>query len=125
MAVPSFLRKFGDRTAAGVLEISAQDQQILNAAMTVGLFISAFSTGILSDWLGRRTVILIACVICVAGILAQAFCNTIMQLFGGKLVSCFGFGLGHSLGPVYVAELAPPQFRGTLLSLVVCFSPQG
>lgn len=122
LAVPAFLRKFGAKDADGTLEIAANDQQILNAATTVGLFVSAFCTGYLSDLLGRRKVVLIACVISIAGILTQAFCQTIIQLFGGKQLACFGFGLGHSLGPVFVAELAPPQFRGFLLSLVVCIT---
>lgn len=120
LAVPAFLRKFGVKAADGTLEIPAKDQQILNAATTVGLFFSAFCTGYLSDLWGRRNVVLIACIISIAGILTQSFCQTILQLFGGKLLACFGFGLGHSLGPVFVAELAPPQFRGFLLSLVVC-----
>jgi len=41
------------------------------------------------------------------------------MLFGGKLLSTFGFGLGHSLGPVFVAELAPTSLRGICLTLIV------
>ncbi|KAI5918150.1 general substrate transporter [Camillea tinctor] len=118
LAVDGFLNRFGTETAAGELVITAQDQQILNAATTVGIFISAFATGFLSDLLGRRRVIVTACFICVAGILTQYFSSTIPHLFGGKLLGSFGFGLGHSLGPVYVAELAPVKLRGVCLALV-------
>jgi MFS family permease len=122
LAVPTFLTKFGQRTSSGTLEISARDQQVLNAASSVGLAVAAFATGILSDWFGRRKVVITACVITVAGALVQGFCKSIDMLFGGKLIGCIGFGLGHALGPVFVAEIAPPRFRGTLLSLVVSVS---
>lgn len=105
--------------SGGELVILAKDQQILNAATTVGLFVSAFATGFISDFLGRKKTIIFGCVLCIAGILTQYFSHNIPQLFGGKLLGTFGFGLGHSLGPVFVAELAPPKMRGICLSLVV------
>ena len=99
--------------------ISAKNQQILNAGTTIGIFVSAFATGVVSDLLGRKKVVLLACIICTAGILVQYFSTSILTLFGGKLISTFGFGLGHSLGPVFVAELAPVRLRGVCLALVV------
>lgn len=119
MAVPTFLTKFGVKTSTGY-EIVASDQQLLNAATTVGLFVSAFATGIVSDYFGRRRVVLAACCVCIGGIIMQAYSTSIPMLFGGKLISVFGFGFGHSLAPVFVAEIAPPNLRGTALSLIVC-----
>ncbi|CEL06517.1 hypothetical protein ASPCAL09692 [Aspergillus calidoustus] len=118
LAVESFLDQFGVETSSGIREIRAVDQQILNAATTVGLFCSAFATGFISDIMGRKKTIIIGCLLCVAGIITQYFSETIMQLFGGKLLGAFGFGLGHSLGPVFVAELAPVKVRGLCLALV-------
>ncbi|KAJ9144579.1 Maltose permease [Pleurostoma richardsiae] len=117
LAVEAFLRHFG-KEADGQLVISAKDQQILNAAATVGIFVSAFATGFIADFLGRKKTIMLGCVVCVAGVLVQYFSKTILHLFGGKVVATFGFGLGHSLGPVFVAELAPVQLRGMCLTLV-------
>ncbi|KAK4234234.1 general substrate transporter [Achaetomium macrosporum] len=117
LAVNPFLERFGE-VVDGVLLVSAKNQQILNAATTVGLFTSAFTTGLISDIFGRKKTIIFACFLCIAGILTQYFSHTILQFFGGKLLSCFGFGLGHSLGPVYVAELAPVKMRGICLALV-------
>ncbi|KAI6423315.1 hypothetical protein MCOR22_011351 [Pyricularia oryzae] len=117
LASDAFLNRFG-HTVNGVRVIPASDQQILNAAATVGIFTSAFATGILSDVLGRKRVISMAALICTAGVLTQYFAETIPVLFGGKVVGAFGFGLGHSLGPVYVAELAPVRLRGVCLALV-------
>ncbi len=124
LAVDPFLRRFG--TVVGATRvISVTDQQILNSASTIGIFLSAFTTGFLSDLIGRKKVIVLACLICMAGILTQYFASTILQIFGGKVIACFGFGLGHSLGPVYVAELAPVKLRGICLALVVRFTYPG
>ena len=119
LAVRTFLNKFGHRTASGALEISARDQQVLNASSSIGLPVAGLLTGILADRFGRKKIIIAACVITVAGALIQGFATSIDMLFGGKVVGCLGFGFGHALGPVYVAEIAPPRFRGTLLSMIV------
>lgn len=118
MAVIPFLEKFGIEVD-GKWVMRASDQGILNAANTIGLFVSAFITGMISDKIGRKNTIMIGCIACVGGIVWQYFSNTVMMLWGGKLVATLGMGLGHSLGPVFVAELAPTRMRGICLTLVV------
>lgn len=63
-------------------------------------------------------VVICGCVLCIAGIIVQGFANSILMLFGGKLISTVGYGLGHALGPVYVAEIAPDSLRGVCLILI-------
>ncbi|KAL3462141.1 general substrate transporter [Aspergillus heterothallicus] len=118
LAIESFLDQSGVETSSRVRKVRATDQQILNAATTVGLFCSAFATGFISDIMGRKKTIIVGCLLCVAGIITQFFSNTIMQLFGGKLLGAFEFGLGHSLRPIFVAELAPVKVHGLCLALV-------
>lgn len=127
MAVVPFLERFGTEVD-GSLVIRATDQQILNAANTIGLFVSAFITGWISDRIGRKHTMMIGCLGCMGGIVWQYFSTKIMMLWGGKLLATLGLGLGHSLGPVFVAELAPTKMRGICLTLVVsspalCSSP--
>ncbi|KAF5501396.1 General alpha-glucoside permease [Colletotrichum siamense] len=119
LAIPSFLNKFGVTTATGAKEISTHDQQILNASTTIGVFVAAYTTGFISDIIGRRLVVLLGCGLCIAGIMVQGFSNSIMMLFGGKLISTVGYGLGHTLGPVYVAEIAPDSLRGLVPPVLV------
>ncbi|KAF6803705.1 maltose permease [Colletotrichum sojae] len=117
LAVTPFAQRFGHEVG-GKWVVAATDQQILNAGGTIGIFVSAFATGIISDFIGRKRTIIIACIICCGGIILQYFSTTVLMLFGGKAVATFGFGLGHSLGPVFVAELAPVKMRGVCLVLV-------
>ncbi|KAK0382788.1 hypothetical protein NLU13_9883 [Sarocladium strictum] len=122
LAVTPFAQRFGYKVGQQWV-VRATDQQLLNAANTIGIFVSAFTTGIVSDLIGRKKTIGIACVVCVGGIIVQYFSTSIAMIFGGKLISTVGFGLGHSLGPVFVAELAPVKMRGLCLVLIVgCFS---
>ncbi|KAH8900285.1 general substrate transporter [Thozetella sp. PMI_491] len=117
LAMNQFLEEFGHRVN-GSLVILATDQQLINAGSTIGIFVSAFLTGIISDRIGRKKTIILGCFICVAGIVVQWFSTTIPMLFGGKVIGTLGFGLGHSLGPVFIAELAPVKMRGICLALV-------
>ncbi|KAJ5703543.1 hypothetical protein N7493_011468 [Penicillium malachiteum] len=63
LAVNSFLEEFGVEVD-GTWEVPARDQQILNAASAIGLFCSAFTTGVLSDLMGRKKTIIVGCLIC-------------------------------------------------------------
>lgn len=123
LAVTPFARRFGYQVGENWV-ISATNQQILNAANTIGIFCSAFATGFISDIIGRKRTIIVACVVCAGGVIMQFFSTSIMMLFGGKVIATLGFGLGHSLGPVFVAELAPVKIRGVCLALIVS-GPKG
>ncbi|KAK7424203.1 hypothetical protein QQZ08_008691 [Neonectria magnoliae] len=105
------LRKFGTDTPNG-REIPTQTQQILNAATYGGIFLPAFTTGFISDIWGNRKVIFVGCLLCIA------FATAIMMIFGGKLISTVGYGMGHALAPMFVAEIAPDDIRGFCLILV-------
>ena len=119
LAIPAFLQRFGTPLPQGLIEINAKDQQILSAALICGVFLASLGSGIISDLLGRKWTIVIAAIICTAGIFVQGFGNTILDIFAGKLISAVGFGLAHAIAPVYVAEIAPDMVRGICLTLVV------
>lgn len=84
----------------------------------IGIFVAAFATGFLADMIGRRLVVYIGCVLCIIGVFVQTFTTSAIVIFGGKLISTLGFGLGHSLSPVFVAEIAPDEMRGVCLALI-------
>lgn len=119
LAIPSFLLRFGNPLPNGLIEISAHNQQVLNAAFLCGIFIASFVGGLVSDILGRKWTVVVASIICIVGILVQSFANSILEIFGGKFISSFGFGIGQAIAPVYVAEIAPDELRGFCLILVV------
>lgn len=118
LAMPQFLEEFGHQTN-GTMVLGSQDQQILNAALSVGVFCAAIIAGFLSDACGRRKAIMVASIICCAGVLVQYYATSILMLFGGKVVATLGFGLGQSVAPVFISEIAPSSMRGICLALIV------
>ncbi|RNJ59381.1 hypothetical protein D7B24_002759 [Verticillium nonalfalfae] len=118
LAIPSFLQKFGSETPGGKIEISTHFQQLWNGAATVSIFVAAYSAGFASDILGRLLVIYIGCILCIVGVVVQSFAESAMTIFGGKLVSSLGFGLGHVLAPVFIAKIASDELRGACLTLI-------
>jgi MFS family permease len=119
IAFLSFLAQFGEALPSGGYEVTSKDQQILTAGLVVGVFIAAFGAGFISDRVGRKWTIVVSALLCIAGVIIQILSTSIAMLFGGKLVSSVGFGLGLSSGPVYVAEIAPAEIRGICLTMVV------
>lgn len=90
-----------DKVVDGTLLITTQDQQILNAATTAGILVSAFATGFIYDKVGRKYTIVLARFIYIAGVLVQYYAKSILNLFDGKLlgtlVSAWDTPLGLSL----------------------------
>jgi MFS family permease len=59
----------------------------------------------------------------VGGVLQTAAQPPALSLiYGGRVVSGFGVGMVSNLTPVYVAETAPRELRGLLMSLFEMFS---
>ena len=92
---------------------------MLNAATIIGIFVAAFAAGFIADKIGRRKVVLVGCLLCIVGMFVQGFANSIMMVFEAKLISTLGYGLGHALCPVCVAEIVPDNLREICLTLVV------
>ncbi|CAO3674257.1 unnamed protein product [Umbelopsis vinacea] len=51
------------------------------------------------------------------GGIIQAACNTFPPLLVGRFITGFGIGQGAMLVPMYIAEIAPPDTRGRMVSI--------
>lgn len=69
-------------------------------------------SGLLGDYLGRRTVLGTASVIAASGTLLCAAASSYTVLVAGRAITGFGVGAGIAQAPTYVAELAPAHERG-------------
>ncbi|MET0694756.1 MAG: sugar porter family MFS transporter [Propionibacteriaceae bacterium] len=90
-------------------------KQVIAASILLGAVIGALTCSQLSERRGRRwTILVIACVF-VVGTLACAFAPSAWLLSLGRIVLGFAVGGATQTVPMYVAELAPPKHRGTLV----------
>lgn len=90
---------------------------IIVSFLLVGAVIGAVSGGPISDRFGRRPTVLIAAVIFGIGALAVAFSPSVFILVFGRLILGLGVGLASMIVPLYIAEIAPADRRGALVSL--------
>ena len=68
------------------------------------------------DHLGRRRTFTCSCVVFVFGVVGMAASQTFTDLLFFRVVTGVGVGVGLSVDPVYIAEVAPKEFRGSLVS---------
>jgi len=89
----------------------------ITASMSGGSFIGAIAAGFLSDWIGRRLSLVIACCIWVVGTAIQCSSQNVGQLIAGRIISGLAVGITSSQVCVYLAELAPGRIRGRIVGI--------
>ena len=87
------------------------------AGLLLGAMIGAAVAGRLSDRLGRRKLILIAAVVFTVGALLAAFAPTVAVLIAARFIIGLAVGAAALVVPLYLAEIAPTEIRGTIASL--------
>ncbi len=90
---------------------------IIVSTLLVGAVVGALSGGPLSDRIGRRPTALLAAVVFGAGALAVAFAPSVAFIVFGRFLLGLGVGLASMVVPLYIAEIAPADRRGALVSL--------
>jgi sugar porter (SP) family MFS transporter len=91
-------------------------QGTLVSSIIVGLFVGSVLAGPMADRFGRRYVLMSTAALFIAG----AFGCALSQSFEWLLLARFGVGVAIGImaptNGIYVAEIAPPEIRGRLLS---------
>jgi sugar porter (SP) family MFS transporter len=93
-------------------------KQVIAASILLGAVIGALTCSRLSERRGRKGTLVMLAVVFAIGSLWCAFAPNPVLLSLGRLVLGFAVGGATQTAPMYVAELAPPKFRGRL---VLCF----
>ena len=89
----------------------------LAGAMPIGATAACLVAGLLQDGLGRRVTLVLASVVYIASALLAHWSVGFAMLAGARLLTGVSIGVFSSTVPMYIAELAPPQLRGTLVTL--------
>lgn len=93
-------------------------KQVIAASILLGAVIGALTCSHLSERRGRKGTLVMLAVVFVVGALWCAVAPDPLLLSLGRLVLGFAVGGATQTAPMYVAELAPPAYRGRL---VLCF----
>jgi sugar porter (SP) family MFS transporter len=82
-----------------------------------GALVGNAFAGVLSDRLGRRKVLLCAAVLFVVSALLASLATTFATFVAARIVGGLAVGAAILIAPVYIAEIAPANRRGGLVSL--------
>lgn len=102
---------------AEYFELNAAQQGLITSILLIGAAIGAVVGGRLSDGIGRRTYILVLAVLFFIGAVGCVIAPTYEFLLLSRLVLGLAVGSASVTVPVYLAELAPFERRGSLVSL--------
>jgi MFS family permease len=89
----------------------------LVSALELGAWAGALFCGWLSDKISRKYSMLVAVIIFTLGTGLQTGAQNPGMLFAGRVIGGFGIGMFSMVIPLYQAEIAPPELRGSLVSL--------
>ncbi|KAF8409618.1 hypothetical protein HHK36_005696 [Tetracentron sinense] len=83
----------------------------------VGAFIGSVSSGSLVDSLGCRRTLQLDTIPLILGAILSAQAHSLDELLWGRFLVGLGIGVNTVLGPIYVSEVAPTRYRGSLGTL--------
>lgn len=98
-------------------ELSAHSEGWAASCTLVGCMIGAASAGLLSDWLGRKKILMLAALMFTVSAIGAALPRNLTEFVIARMLGGFGIGAASMLSPLYIAEVAPARIRGRLVSL--------
>ena len=105
-------------TTAGITHtfgLSANQLGITVSMALCGTVVGALSAGFFGQRYGSREMLRLTAVLYLLSAIGCAFAPTWPLLLAARFLGGLGIGGSSVLGPVYIAELAPPKLRGRLV----------
>lgn len=99
------------------LESEPTAEGLIVAMSLIGATVITTCSGAISDWLGRRPMLIISSVLYFISGLVMLWSPNVYVLVLARLLDGFGIGLAVTLVPVYISETAPSDIRGMLNTL--------
>jgi sugar porter (SP) family MFS transporter len=96
--------------------VSSGETGTVVAVALLGSALGAAIAGRLADRLGRLWVMHIAAALFAVSAFGSSFPTTVWELGVWRVLAGIAIGLASVIGPTYIAEVAPPEYRGRLAS---------
>jgi len=123
VALGGFLMGFDASVISGVVTFIEPEFQLSKielgwavASLTLTATIAMMVAGPLSDRLGRRPVLKIAAALFTISAVASAVAPDFITLVAARMLGGLGVGAALIIAPMYIAEIAPPDLRGRMVS---------
>ncbi|KAF7817703.1 monosaccharide-sensing protein 2-like [Senna tora] len=123
-SIGNFLQGWDNATIAGAIVYIKKDlalqttiEGLVVAMSLIGATLITTCSGPISDWLGRRPMLIISSTLYFLSGLVMLWSPNVYMLCVARLLDGFGIGLAVTLVPVYISETAPSDIRGSLNTL--------
>ncbi len=123
VALGGFLMGFDASVISGVVGFIETEFELTKielgwsvASLTLTATLAMMVAGPLSDRLGRRPVLQIAAAMFAVSAIASALAPDFVTLVIARMLGGFGVGAALIIAPMYIAEIAPAEQRGKLVS---------
>jgi SP family galactose:H+ symporter-like MFS transporter len=95
------------------------DSQVesITALGLIGAVVGALVTGRITDYLGRKKVILASAFVFATGAVWTGLAPTVNQLMISRFYLGLAIGVSSFAVPLYISEISPTKIRGTLVSM--------
>ncbi|HIG74677.1 MAG TPA: MFS transporter, partial [Bacteroidetes bacterium] len=123
VALGGFLMGFDASVISGVVgfietEFSLTKAQLgfSVASLTLTSTLAMMVAGPLADRFGRRPILFAAAVLYAISAIGSAFAPSFLALVIARMIGGLGVGASLIIAPMYIAEIAPPEMRGQMVS---------
>lgn len=99
------------------LSLTSAVEGLVVAMSLIGATMITTCSGSISDWLGRRPMLILSSLFYFVSGLIMLWSPNVYVLLLARLLDGFGIGLAVTLVPLYISETAPSEIRGLLNTL--------
>lgn len=126
VALGGFLLGFDSAVISGAVPFYRNVFGLENGSLLLGLSVSAiifgaiggnFIGGILADIFGRKLVLIMTAALFTFCALATSLTSNLAFFIIARMIGGLGVGMSILVAPMYIAEIAPREKRGTLVSI--------
>ena len=91
-------------------------KSLIVSILSAGTFFGAIIAGDIADFTGRRTTVIIGCLIFIIGVILQTAQTAYGLMVAGRLIAGFGVGFVSAIIILYMSEISPKKVRGAIVS---------
>jgi len=99
-------------------QLDSQSQELIVGITVGGALLSSSIAGLLSDWYGRKVLILFSSFVFAIGAVLMSLADEIEILLLGRFITGLAVGIASFAMPIYVSEAAPAPSRGFLVTCI-------
>lgn len=101
----------------GALVMSSGLQEWIVSVVLIGAMTGAIISGRLTDYFGRKKIIIVTSVIFLLGSLVSGLAVSVGMIIAGRVIIGLAIGVASFAVPLYISEISPTRIRGALVSM--------